>query len=52
MLRIMLTPILPRFLLWLGAMALAMSAWGLWSGTSGQVLSDIYDLFLLKLNCP
>jgi hypothetical protein len=50
--RILLVPVLPRFLLWLGAMALAVSAWGLWGGTSGQLLNDIYDLFLLKLNCP
>lgn len=52
MVRILLAPVLPRLLLWLGAMALAVSAWGLWDGTSGQVLNDIYDIFLLKLNCP
>lgn len=48
----MLAPVLPRLLFLLGAMTLSVSAWGFWGGTTGQVMNDIYDLFLLKLNCP
>ena len=40
------------FLVWFLTASMAISAYLFWSGAYSQSLEDIYDLFMLTLNCP